>query len=831
MTRNVVWIGRIASVTLCLALAGCNAAKDPPKPASSGTSGGGAPTTGGETASGEKGADPKPADGTPTAVAGGATWEGYPDVVKVPLMTEVDGIKIPRLETKGSKLQIKGTLPVDVGNEHAAAKPSKPERGDWLVIRFNSEPKTLNPITETSAVQSYIGEYVQEALARQNPETMEFEPNVAKKWIAEDSIKLASNYPGKERQVALEDGKPAAELEVTFPAKKEPAKKGDKVEDPKLVLKTADKDGAPIGNTWVGLFPAEKIVGANPNGYHYWSDSTGKVVATEVPAGKYTVRVGVEVYGTSKKGDDGSLVVTTTTTGHPLADELKSSKDGSLTLKKGEWVDVQQGTIYTYFLRDDVKWSDGEPFTTKDLLLGYASIKNDDVDGESLRTYYANLVECVALDAHTIRMKYRQQYFKAFEFTAGLSAQSPPWHLFEKFFKEQELELTLDKLTADEEKAQKKVSAYGLAYAKFFNTDPRYSLSPLGTGPYMVSKWEQDERVEVTRNPHYWNKDRAGYLDKIIFRFIPDNVTAFQLMRAGEIDFFWVMDTEQYHRDLAGPPDWFQQDWVKAKWYSPGYGYVGYNLLKPMFQDRRVRIALGMLFNKEEFLKEKLYNDAEIVSGSEYFFGPGYDHEVKPLAYDPEVARDLLSEAGWVDSNNDGVLDKDGKKFQFKYSIAPGNKLAKERASVLQKELKEVGILMDIAELEWASFIEKIRNKDFDVVSLGWAQSVEGDPYQLWHSSGAGADKRSSNHVSFNNPQTDELIEQLRLTLNEDKRMKIHFSLHRILDAEQPYNFLYLPMDHGAYKKRFRGVKWYRLRPGFDLTEWYVPKDEQVHKE
>ena len=180
MTRNVVWIGRITSIALCLALTGCNAAKDPAKPASSGTTGGAA-TTGGEKAGGEKGTDAKSADGTSTAAAGGETWEGYPDVVKVPIMTEVDGIKIPRLETKGSKLQIKGALPVDVGNEHAAAKPSKPERGDWLVIRFNSEPKTLNPITETSAVQSYIGEYVQESLARQNPETMEFEPNVAKK--------------------------------------------------------------------------------------------------------------------------------------------------------------------------------------------------------------------------------------------------------------------------------------------------------------------------------------------------------------------------------------------------------------------------------------------------------------------------------------------------------------------------------------------------------------------------------------------------------------------------------------------------------------------------
>jgi peptide/nickel transport system substrate-binding protein len=135
---------------------------------------------------------------------------------------------------------------------------------------------------------------------------------------------------------------------------------------------------------------------------------------------------------------------------------------------------------------------------------------------------------------------------------------------------------------------------------------------------------------------------------------------------------------------------------------------------------------------------------------------------------------------------------------------------------------------MKIRNYEWASFIDKIKNKDFDVVNLGWAQSLESDPFQIWHSSGAGKEARGSNHVSFDNKTADKLIEMIRLTLDDDKRHHVEFSLERLLDQEQPYMFLFAAKDLGVYHKRFRGVKWYNIRPGFDLSEWYVPKELQL---
>ena len=201
-----------------------------------------------------------------------------------------------------------------------------------------------------------------------------------------------------------------------------------------------------------------------------------------------------------------------------------------------------------------------------------------------------------------------------------------------------------------------------------------------------------------------------------------------------------------------------------------------------------------------------------------------------PLAYDPETARELLTDAGWIDSDNDGILDKKGEKFQVILRLPKGKPMAEQMCEILQKNFKSVGIDLQIQTMEWASFIEKLRAKECDAVTLSWAMPVESDPFQIWHSSEAAREKRGSNTISFKSTQADELIEMLRVTLDENKRKRIHQSFHRLIDSEQPYTFLWIPKEFGAYHKRFRNVKWYRLRPGFDLSEWYVPKDEQLHK-
>ena len=513
--------------------------------------------------------------GTGTTAANNAAkkssgyWEDFPDVPKIEIMTEVGGIPIPRMPANNETLSLTGPIPADVDNEWAKQRPSEPVTGDSITIRFNAEPKVLNPITETSAVQTYIMQYVNEGLARQNPETFEFEPGIAKKWVVEDSVKLSPDYPGRERRVALKEGPAQISFEIDYEVA---APVGGKPADPKkITLVTSGKDGQPLGGAWVGIYPVGRILGASTTGYHYWSDEKGQLEVSGFPAGKYVVKTGDELFGQAERQEDGGLIVKPGTDENPLKE--------TLTLKKGEWQDVQEKTYTTFYLRDDVKWSDGVPFTTKDIEFGYALLNSPYVDGDSIRTYYSDLVECTSLGTHVVRLRYRQQYFKAPEFSYGISAFTPPLHFFEAIFKEQGRELTLAALTPEEETAKKMVSARGQEFGKFFNTDDRYNRKPLGTGPYIVDKWERGDRVELVRNPNYWYPAKAGHLDRIIVKFIIDQVSAMAAMKAGEIDFFYDMSAEQFFEDWPTLDKTTQETYVRGLWFSPMFSYIGWNQL------------------------------------------------------------------------------------------------------------------------------------------------------------------------------------------------------------------------------------------------------------
>ncbi len=781
--------------------------------------------------------DPKPAQKPAASVDSGAVSgsenEGrsvptnptaiyYPDVPVRDVMTEVDGIPIPRVKSAGTTLDLNARIPVDEYNPAAQKNPSKPVPGGRIVMRIHSEPKTMNPVTETSAVQSImtVG-YVSQAFAHQDPETYDFKPLLATRWLIEDSIKLAPDYPGYERYVSLPGGEPAAGAELAYPAVVKDA------QPPEIVLTTYGADRKPLAGVWVGLFPIGNILGAPTNGYHEWSKEDGKVGITGIKPGRYTVKVGHEIIGVAEVEGDGGRRIRSESPNNPLSQMVNA--DGYLDLTKDQFVDIQQGTVFTYFIDPRAKWSDGAPFTAKDLEFAYRVINNPFVDGDSIRVYYSDIVRCEALDPKTLRMQYRQQYFMAFEFTAGLPMYTPPWHVFENKYKTQapSKTLTFEHLTPEEEAAQNKISVSGAAFGKAFNEDGDYGRKPLGTGPYLIDSWVNNDRLVLKRNPNYWTDEHKGYLDEIVFKVIIEDVTAIDALRTGAIDFLYRINASHYHESLKGPPAWMKDKYVKASWYIPSFSYIGWNLNRPLFQDRKVRIALRMLLDMEEFREKKYHGDSVLVSGSQYYFAPAYDQSVKPLAFDLDTARELLSDAGWADTDGDGILDKDGKKFEFKFLLSTGSETAQHLSALLQENGKRVGISIQIDRLEWASFLERVQNKDFDAVTLAWLSSPESDPYQIWHSSGAGPQSRSSNHVSFSNPEADSLIEMLRVTLDKDKRNAIYHSFHRLLDSEQPYAFLHTPKDFGAYHQKFRGVKWYRLRPGFDLTEWYIPKELQ----
>jgi peptide/nickel transport system substrate-binding protein len=156
--------------------------------------------------------------------------------------------------------------------------------------------------------------------------------------------------------------------------------------------------------------------------------------------------------------------------------------------------------------------------------------------------------------------------------------------------------------------------------------------------------------------------------------------------------------------------------------------------------------------------------------------------------------------------------------FRFEFLLSSGSKFGEQVATILQENLKRIGARMDIRKLEWAVFIQRIDERDFDSCTLGWSLSWESDPFQLWHSSQA---EKGSNYVGFVNEEADRIIEAARREFDPAKRHSMYHRFHEIIHQEQPYTFLFTREELEAVSSRFRNVNLYPMGP--QPREWWTP--------
>ena len=185
-----------------------------------------------------------------------------------------------------------------------------------------------------------------------------------------------------------------------------------------------------------------------------------------------------------------------------------------------------------------------------------------------------------------------------------------------------------------------------------------------------------------------------------------------------------------------------------------------------------------------------------------------------------------MDEAGWKDTNGDGLRDKNGKIFQFTLLFSAGNERAEKIGLIYQEDLKKAGIKLDLRRLEWAVFLQQMGEWQFDAVCLSWALSFDMDPYQIWHSSQAKL-KNSSNAIGYENPEADKIIEIARQEFDPQKRRILYQKLHRMIYEDYPVVFLLAPKQLMAVDRRFDNIHIYAIRPCYDVGEWFVPASKQ----
>lgn len=460
------------------------------------------------------------------------------------------------------------------------------------------------------------------------------------------------------------------------------------------------------------------------------------------------------------------------------------------------WTVSEDGLTITFDLRENVRFSDGEPLTADDAVFTYEWINNPEVNTPQLRSYYENFESVTADGPYRVVFKLREPYFLSLEFAGGMPIL--PRHYYERFTPEE------------------------------FNTMPGLLM---GSGPYMLpmppEQWQPGlGRIELVRNERYWGPRPT--FDRLVWREITDETAELVAFRNGEVDRYGVRP-EQY-KQLKGDPNLL----AKANLYeysAPtfGYRYIGWNQKRngepTFFADPRVRRALTMLTNRQEMAEQLMAGLATVANGPFNPLGSQAAPDIEPWSYDPQRARALLAEAGWTDRDGNGVLENDRRQeFRFKLIYPSSSENYRQMAFYLKDAYARAGIVLEPDPTEWNTMLQRIDERNFDAITLGWTGSIEGDPKQIFHSDSIASG--GSNYVSYANPELDALIDKARATIDKDERLKMWRQVHRILHEDQPYTFLFFTKAVVFMDKRIRNVQITRVGMN-DVTEMYVPADLQ----
>jgi peptide/nickel transport system substrate-binding protein len=440
----------------------------------------------------------------------------------------------------------------------------------------------------------------------------------------------------------------------------------------------------------------------------------------------------------------------------------------------------------TFHLRKDVKWHDGQPFTAKDVEYTYKVIV-DPATPTAYATDFLKVKQFRVVDPHTVEVTYDKPYAPALgSWAMGML----PSHLLE---------------------------------GKDITKSP-LKREPIGTGPYKFKEWTTGEKIVVDSNSDYY--EHRPYINRVMWRVIPDLATMFLELKAGRLDQMGLTPL-QYTRQTD--TTWFKENFAKYKYLTFNYTYLGYNLQRPLFQDKRVRQALTTAINRENIVTGILLGLGQVAHTPYKPDSFWYNPNVKKFPYDPERARQMLAEAGWTQTNEEGILVKDGKPFEFEIITNQGNELRKNAATLIQADLRKVGVKVTIRVIEWAAFLKNFINKrNFDATLLGWGIGIDPSQIDVWNSEKTA--ETQLNFITYQNPEVDRLLELGASTYNNDERKKYYDQFQEIIAEDQPYTFLYVGDALPIISSRFKGIKPAPIGLGYNFIDWYVPKAEQKYQ-
>ena len=472
--------------------------------------------------------------------------------------------------------------------------------------------------------------------------------------------------------------------------------------------------------------------------------------------------------------------------------------------------------VYTFTIRKGVKWQTpsiaSKPefawipkdveLTAHDFAFVFNLIQDPDVECPSLKSYYEDLSKIEVPDDYTLRLTWKRKVVTSLSFSMEVSPL--PRHIY----------------TRNRDGSPIPEKSIGVQFNKNWFDEERQAI---GVGAYILEAYEPDKRIRYRRNPAYWGEGQH-------FEYLEDNCTIKQpdaqlvAFKNGDLTYSGLRPS-QYKSEIldrneprfaafdpnnrkAGRSGEFA--WEECQTHR--FSYIGWNMRSALFKDKRVRQAMSHAFPKDRIIKDVFRSLGEPVLSDVHPTSQYYNHDLKPYAFDLAEARRLLAEAGWSDTDGDGILDHEdhGKRIPLRFTVkySKDNPEWDSTLLIFRDELRKIGVDLQLKTLEWPEMMRVYEDKDFDAVVGQWTMDWDIDYFQLWHSSQVDI-PGSSNTCGFANKRLDELADKLRVTFDVPERIAIAKECQAILHEEQPYTFFMNPHsifvwhDHGPPHKNF----------------------------
>jgi peptide/nickel transport system substrate-binding protein len=453
------------------------------------------------------------------------------------------------------------------------------------------------------------------------------------------------------------------------------------------------------------------------------------------------------------------------------------SKEYTAYLKRGvNWHPVSGVNV------DDPKyaWLRGErEVTAHDLAFTLDLVANPQVESGPWKSYYAGLESWKAVDDHILVVRWKKKEY--LNQSATLDLWPTPRFLY----------------TVDQDGKPFPRETLGLRFNQHWYDNKGF----VNAGPYRMTNYEPGSKLVLERNETFVGEKPA--IQKIVYSIYGDPRQNLLKLRSHEIGVGELLPahyrSEIFEFERAGkkPDDspFFDGRIQCQKISRPAYGYIGWNAARPMFADKRVRRAMTLAFDRQRIIDNVYAGLGTIATGPYAPDSPNNDPDIRPFPFDLAAAKKLLSDAGWTDTDGDGLADRelhpgDGKRspFEFRFAVAAGVKEAESAAKIFADDLLKIGVKMILEPMEWALLQKRKDERQFDAFAAAWTITWIPDLYQAWHSSQADLPK-GSNAVSFRKAEADQIIEQIRVTFDKSERIRLFRAFHRIVHEDQPYTF------------------------------------------